>query len=216
MLRLAARTTRTTATATTPRGGAATGPTQRIAAGPRPRTDARLLGATPPLRRLATATNETGRVVYRGGFETPLKYLKRVSLFSCACTVVGVPLLAYASQNPRMKPWHKFALAFVCVTVGVTTTAALHVVARPYVARLRYDPAARVMVVDHLNVWGGTRTSTVAMRDVRASSRPWATFQVAGDASRSFFVEADAAAYEDQDFREELWAAIGARAGAKG
>ena len=157
-----------------------------------------------------TTTSGRSRTAYTGGFETQLKYLKRVSAFSCACTVVGVPLLAHASENPRMSGVQKFALAFVVVTFGVTTTAALHVVARPYVTRLRYEPVSRVMSIDRLNALGNTTTTSVALPDVRAASRPWATFEVAGDPARHFFVEADADAYDDQDFRKALWAQIGA------
>ena len=165
------------------------------------------MGTTAMRRRTAATTSaaaEEGKLVYAGGFDTMLKYLKRVSIFSCACTVVGVPALAVASENERMGPWQRAALSFVVVSFGITTTAVLHVVAKPYVTSIRFNPATSEMTVAQLNMWGKPVTARVALSDVRPADRAWATFQTATEPRRSFFVETDAESYRDAEFRALL------------
>ena len=115
-----------------------------------------------------------------------------------------------------MKVVHKAALAFVVISFGVTTTLALHVVAKPYVVRMRFDPATSAMRIDQLNLLGRPFTTSVQMGDVRAASRPWATIEIISRPSRRFFVESDPDAYEDQEFRETLLRRVNAAAGIGG
>lgn len=149
------------------------------------------------------------RVVYLGGFDKVLKILKRVSMFSCACTVVGVPLLALTSNNPRMKGVQKWAVAFVVVSFGVATTVALHVMAKPYVCKLLVDSTGELLKVETMTMFGRTKTTNLEFSKVVRAERPWATFSSKNDPKTSFFVEEAPDAYRDQAFRKKLFAKIG-------
>ena len=149
------------------------------------------------------------RVVYRGGFDNMLRILKRVSVFSCACTLVGVPLLAYSSNNPRMKGVQKWAVAFVVVAFGVTTTAALHIVAKPYVCKLMIDATGDLLTIETMNMLGRTKTTKLDFNKVTRVDKPWATFGSSVDPSVAFFVEESPDAYSDLQFRAKLFSKIG-------
>jgi len=156
-----------------------------------------------------TRANAQSRVVYHGGFDNILRILKRVSIFSCTCTLVGVPLLAVSSNNPRIKGVQKWVVAFVVVAFGITTTVALHIVAKPYVAKLMLDGSGELMTIETMNMFGRTKTTKMEFSKVVPSDKPWATFGSALNPRLSFFVEEAPDAYRDQQFRERLFAKLG-------
>jgi len=149
------------------------------------------------------------RVVYRGGFDKVLSILKRVSLFSCVCTVIGVPLLAVTSNNPRIKGVQKWAVAFVVVAFGVTTSVALHVVAKPYVAKVMIDPTGELLAIQTMNLLGRPKVTHVEFSKVVRAEKPWATFGSSADPKAVFFVEEAPDSYEDQQFKERLFVKLG-------
>lgn len=55
-------------------------------------------------------------LVYEGPFGPQLARLKKVSLFSCACTLLGVPVLAV--YNDEMAPTQRGRLPRVPVVLG--------------------------------------------------------------------------------------------------
>lgn len=138
-----------------------------------------------------------------------MRILKRVSVFSCACTVIGVPLLAWTSNNPRMQGVQKWAVAFVVVAFGVTTTVALHVIAKPYVAKLTLDATGELLTIETMNMFGKTKTTRLEFSKVVASEKPWATFSSSADPKLTFFVEEVPESYDDPTFRDRLFAKIG-------
>ncbi len=144
-------------------------------------------------------------VVYSGGFDRALRILKRVSVFSCACTVFGVPLLAVTSTNPRMSPVQRGALAFVVVSFGVGTTLALHVVVKPYVVRLLRHPLDGTFTAEKMNAFGGLKTTQLNLSRISKPRRAWASFECDGE---SYFMEESPGCYSNEEFRKTLWLTI--------
>lgn len=156
-------------------------------------------------RRFTTA--QQPRLVYSGGFENVLTILKRVSVFSCACTLVGVPLLALGSSNPRMNGVQKWTVAFVVVVFAFGTTAALNVICKPYVVRM-YLNGASELSVETLNLVGKLKTTRLDLNHVAPSSKPWATIQSTENPRQRYFLEEARDGYQDQQFYDTLWAKL--------
>lgn len=147
--------------------------------------------------------------MYNGGFENVLTILKRVSVFSCACTMVGVPLLAFGTSNPRMNGVQKWAVAFVVVVFAFGTTAALQVICKPYVVRLYLSHAGEKLNVETLNIVGKLKTTTMDFAHVTPSTKPWATFQSTINPTQRYFVEEGKDSYMDDKFYTDLWNKLG-------
>jgi hypothetical protein len=145
------------------------------------------------------------RLLYVGGFEIPLRYLKRVSIFSCISTVLGVPLLAITSENPRMTAIQKGAVAFTVVLFGITTTVALHIVVKPYVTRMMLkNSSTNVAEITTLNLLGKPITKEINLDQIRVSSKPWATFETITEPIQTFFVEMDSESWKDDEYKNKL------------
>ena len=151
-------------------------------------------------RRLMSTDVSGGKLVYTGGYEKILTILKRVSVFSCICTLVGVPLLAVSSENPRMKGIHKWAVAFVVSVFGLGTTAALFVVTKPYVVRMFHHPQTNLLSMETLNAFGKIKTSHLHFDNVVSSTKPWASFESKTNPSQRYFVESTRDSYLDEEF----------------
>ena len=132
---------------------------------------------------------EVGPVVYEGPFGDVLKKIKIVSVFSCGCTMLGMPVLA-AVGNPDVDLMWRCAIAFTVSSFAVGTTAVLWWVTQPYITSIRLrrdDPAApgkkaRVsMDVEQYSLFARKKIANVKFGDIRAPGvRPFASFQALG------------------------------------
>ena len=147
---------------------------------------------------------EVEQTLYTGGFDRALRILKRVSVFSCVCTVFGVPLLAISSSNPRMTSVQKFSVAFVVVLFGVGTTLALHTVVKPYVTRIVQTPD-KTLRVETMTVFGNPKSALLDLTKISPAKQAWATFELLG---RPFFIEEAPGCYANQEFKDTLWSTI--------
>jgi len=133
--------------------------------------------------------------LYSGGFDKALRILKRVSIFSCVCTVFGVPLLAITSTNPRTTPVQRGLVAFVVVIFGVGTSVALHIVVKPYVTRI-FMNSDKSMSIETMNIFGGLKVAPFEMSKIRPAQQAWASFEsgplispLSPDVSPSFSID---------------------------
>jgi len=150
-----------------------------------------------------SAPHAAEHVLYSGGFDKTLRILKRVSVFSCTCTLFGVPLLAITSSNPRMSAVQRASLAFVVVVFGVGTTVALHVIVKPYVMRIVARGPA--LTVETMDAFGRLKAAPLDLAHIHKAQRAWASFESGG---RAYFVEETPACYATEEFRRGLWTAI--------
>ena len=146
----------------------------------------------------AAAGKTVDVLVYEGAFSRLLKRIKLVSVTSCTVTCVGVPFLA-AYGNQDLPVAGRAAVAFTAVSFGVLTTAAVWVLAKPYVTRALVrvpvaDSDARdnnhgastaappLVVVETLSLLGQPITAAFALRDMQPPrpGRPLETFFVDG------------------------------------
>jgi len=104
---------------------------------------------------------------------------------------------------------HKWAVAFVVVLFGVGTTAALQVVAKPYVCRMLLDSSGELMRLETMSFLGRSKFHRVELKDISATDKPWATFTSIKDPKTLFFVEESPDSYVDQKFRQRLFEKIG-------
>jgi len=103
----------------------------RLAAGRRAAVAAKQVGR----RRMSSAAPENKELIYEGPFGGVLRRLKRVSVFSCASTMVSVPLLSVYG-NEDMEAAQRVAVGFTVCSFAVLTTAALNFVSKPYIWRM--------------------------------------------------------------------------------
>jgi len=108
-------------------------------------------------------------LVYEGPFGPTLKILKRVSVFSCGCTLVGVPLLT-AFGNPDMSLKQRASIGAVVCFFAVTTTAALTYVSKPYIWRIYREAGSKAMEIQSFNLYGGMMRTELknGLNDIRA------------------------------------------------
>eukprot|EP00924_Labyrinthula_sp_SR-Ha-C_P010119 snap_masked-scaffold_40-processed-gene-2.6-mRNA-1 protein AED:1.00 eAED:1.00 QI:0/-1/0/0/-1/1/1/0/196 len=80
-------------------------------------------------------TVATEQVIYEGSFSQMLQILKKVSVFSCGCTLVSVPLLT-AFGNENMHEMQRLAVGATVVIFALGTTGTLHYICKPYVSKI--------------------------------------------------------------------------------
>ena len=130
-----------------------------------------------------------GPVIYEGPFGDVLKKIKLVSVFSCGCTLLGMPVVAVLGNQDIDLLW-RCAIAFTVSSFAVGTTAALWWVTAPYITaiRLRRDPpaspgakAVASMDVEQYSLFARKKTVNVRFGDIRPPGvRPFASFQALG------------------------------------
>ena len=136
-----------------------------------------------------------------------LKLLKRVSIFSCACTVVGVPLIA-AVGNPKMSAVQRSAVSGTVCIFAIATTATLHFVCKPYVLRILLREGTKDMEIQTLNVLGRTKETLVELSEVSLSGdRIFSTFQ--NKAGMPFYIHEERDMFGDDQFYSQIMAALG-------
>ena len=167
------------------------------------------LPAGRPLPRMcATGTVDAPRkLVYEGPFGDMLRLLKRVSIFSCACTVVGVPLLA-AFGNPKMSEVQRTAVGGTVCIFAIGTTATLHFVCKPYVLRILLREGTSAMEVHTLSIVGRTKETLVDMKEIALSGdRIFSTFQ--NKAGMPFYIHEERAMFGDNEFYSQIMKTLG-------
>jgi hypothetical protein len=79
--------------------------------------------------------------VYHGPFGSMLGTLKRVSVFSCVCTLVSVPILAFVG-TPELTIVQRSIVAGTVSAFAILTTYSLHTVLKPYVLDIYLLPSS--------------------------------------------------------------------------
>ena len=117
-----------------------------------------------------------------------MKLLKRVSVFSCVCTTIGVPLLAIFGAE-GISEAQRVAVTSTVVGFAFLTTGTLHYFAYPYVTNMYYDPNTiytkdnelngdAIVEFETMNIIGSTLTFNAPLKDIKPSEgRVWANFE---------------------------------------
>mmetsp|Transcript_9054 Transcript_9054/g.23042 ORF Transcript_9054/g.23042 Transcript_9054/m.23042 type:complete len:179 (+) Transcript_9054:78-614(+) len=164
----------------------------------------------------AAAGAATRRVlVYEGPFGPTLRMLKRVSVFSCGCTLLGVPLLSVFG-NEEMEVVQRAAVGFTVCSFAIGTTAALTWVSRPYIWRmyrlqahgtneLAKLPRNTPLQLESFNLLGRVKVTDLpnGLEDVEpCRERVFVNFGIKGRQAMYMHEEADC--YADQDLYEQV------------
>ncbi|GBG29528.1 Hypothetical Protein FCC1311_057492 [Hondaea fermentalgiana] len=157
-------------------------------------------------------------LVYEGPFGPMVKMLKRVSIFSCGCTLVGVPLLA-TFGNPEMSSVQRASIAFTVCAFAVGTTVALTYVSKPYIWRLYEVQAAanakKSLEIESFSILGKLKTTRLAagIEEVKpATDRVFVN--VALKDGSTFYVHEEPDCYATDDFYVQFLKAAGIVPGA--
>ena len=165
-------------------------------------------------RPLSTQLNPDTLEIYEGTFSKAMQILKRVSVFSCGCTTIGVPLLALVG-NDALPVVQKVAVSGTVVSFAFLTTAALHYFAKPYVVNMyyeegeMYDGKEKVredaeVAFETMTLFGSKILHKVQMKDIEPlSGRVWANFTIK-DSEMPFYVHDETLA-EDADAEAGPW-----------
>lgn len=157
-------------------------------------------------------------LVYEGPFGPMVKMLKRVSIFSCGCTLVGVPLLA-TFGNQEMSPIQRASIGFTVCAFAVGTTAALTFVSKPYIWRMYQVQAAanakKSLEIESFSIFGKMQTTRLAngLQDI-APAKERVFVNVALQDGRTFYVHEEPDCYATDDFYVEFLKAAGITPGA--
>lgn len=132
-------------------------------------------------RRRLSVRADDAELIYEGPFGGVLRRLKRVSVFSCASTLVSVPLLSVYG-NEDMERTQRVAVGFTVCSFAILTTAALNFISKPYIWRMYRLPLAKQsvsaaaaaaapahsrsvysapLVVESLNLFGRIKTTEI-------------------------------------------------------
>ena len=98
-------------------------------------------------------------VEYEGSFSRPIKLLKRVSVFTCGCTLLTIPALVFGG-NEGMELAQRIAVSGTVSTFALGTTAALHLFTRSYVHRMVTRPSG-ALDIETLTFFALPKTTTV-------------------------------------------------------
>ena len=102
---------------------------------------------------------QEGLVEYEGSFSRPIKLLKRVSVFTCGCTLLTMPAMVFAG-NETMELAQRLAVTGTVSTFALGTTAALHLFTRSYVHRI-VERANGALDIETLNLLALPKITTV-------------------------------------------------------
>ncbi len=112
-------------------------------------------------RKEKMASGVGKRLVYEGPFGSTLRILKRVSVFSCGCTLVSVPLLAMYGKEDMSLTQRVTVAATVCA-FAIGTTATLRYVSKPYIWRIyELQTKDKPLHMKHFNLIGQTKTTVL-------------------------------------------------------
>ncbi|CAM9575098.1 unnamed protein product [Discosporangium mesarthrocarpum] len=75
------------------------------------------------------------RLIYSGSLTAPIKSLKRVSITTCAMSIVGMPTLLFLGQN-SLSVTGQVAVAGTAMLAAVGSTVLLHYCIKPYAHRM--------------------------------------------------------------------------------
>mmetsp|Transcript_1703 Transcript_1703/g.2420 ORF Transcript_1703/g.2420 Transcript_1703/m.2420 type:complete len:203 (+) Transcript_1703:234-842(+) len=142
-------------------------------------------------------------LIYKGPFGGMLSRLKKVSIFSCCCTIIGVPLLS-AFGNEKMSGIQRAAVGFTVVAFAIGTTATLHFVCKPYVTKLYLIQGTKSVELHTLNLIGRPKITRVeSLAEVSpAGDRIFSSFQ--NREGMPFYVHEEADMWADTEFHKEL------------
>mmetsp|Transcript_9507 Transcript_9507/g.15133 ORF Transcript_9507/g.15133 Transcript_9507/m.15133 type:complete len:161 (+) Transcript_9507:109-591(+) len=144
-------------------------------------------------------------LMYEGPFGRMVQMLKRVSVFSCGCTCVGVPLLS-AFGNDDMSFTQRVSVGFTVCCFAIGTTGALTMVSKPYVWRM-YQLANKnkSLQIETCNLFGRIRVTTLenGLKDVIPC--PEGIFVNMGTATgNNFYIHEERDCFADQVFYNDL------------
>mmetsp|Transcript_13355 Transcript_13355/g.15211 ORF Transcript_13355/g.15211 Transcript_13355/m.15211 type:complete len:210 (-) Transcript_13355:190-819(-) len=143
------------------------------------------------------------RLIYNGPFGSMLSILKKVSVFSCGCTIIGVPLLS-AFGNEKMSPIQRGAVGFTVCAFALGTTATLHFVCKPYITKLFLIQGSKEIEVHTLTLFGRDKiTRLEGLAEISpAGDRVFSCFQ--NRAGTPFYVHEEEDMWGDTEFYTKL------------
>ncbi|KAG5190131.1 hypothetical protein JKP88DRAFT_205594 [Tribonema minus] len=141
---------------------------------------------TPCLTSRCGSTNaRKEELLYIGPLTAPIKTLKRVSITTCAMSMIGTPLLLVLG-NDSVPLSGQIAVTGVALTAAVGSTALLHWCTRPYVHKLSEITGrgaidkARLFKAELLSILGRPRVTEFRLGDVQPQPdalRPFVSFK---------------------------------------
>ncbi|KAK9823167.1 hypothetical protein WJX72_000778 [[Myrmecia] bisecta] len=137
----------------------------------------------------SVATPDANTFVYYGPLAVTVTRLKKLSLFSFACSIVGGPLLVlWGAPGAPLA-----AQASIMVTIcgfGFFTTALLHWFTSPYIHRLTYHKSSGLVEVDSLTFLAQHVKDSFHISELEYPDtlRPQVTFKAK---NKLFYVDAD-------------------------
>ena len=148
-------------------------------------------------------------VEYEGSFSGPLKRLKMVSVASCSCALVSMPMLLLAG-NEGMEFAQRAVVSGTVLSFALGTTAALHFFTRGYVHRIISDPDGTLQI-ETLNLFARVKTATVenGIEDLGAATdSAMASFKVKSSGAHFFAHGDDSHEFKSKTFYERFIAQI--------
>ncbi|DBB04170.1 hypothetical protein WJX77_004853 [Trebouxia sp. C0004] len=132
--------------------------------------------------------------VYSGPLALTVSRLKKLSLFSCACTFLASPIIIYMSSASSFGA--KASIAFTLCGFGLFTTGLMHWFTSPYVHRLIHNSKTGLTEVETLSILAKYKRRTFSHSEIEYpnSFRPQSTFQVHGQV---YYLDADS--FEDKE-----------------
>lgn len=137
--------------------------------------------------------------VYNGPLAVTVSRLKKLSLFSCACTIAASPVIIYMSSASSFGA--KASIALTLCGFGFFTTGLMHWFTSPYVHWLTYNSNTGLAEVETLSLFAKHQRRTFSESEVQYPNtlRPQATFQVHGQV---YYLDADN--FQDKELLSKL------------
>ncbi|KAG9415434.1 transmembrane protein 70 [Aphanomyces cochlioides] len=142
-------------------------------------------------------------LIYEAPLAKPVRMMKAVSITSCTLTSIGMPITCVygATTSSVVAQW---AMCGTVMIFGMGTTAAFHVLFKPYVLRMWIDRASEKITVETLNLLAAKTTTEFNLSDATfpdKSMHPMINFKAAG---KHYFVHPEAFDESDRNLVERL------------
>jgi len=143
----------------------------------------------------APAQEEAPTLLFTGGKNQMVKYLKKASILNLGFAISAAPLLHYITSASG-SGGKGIAMSAILVSFGGITTAGLNWVCGTYILSMTAMPGGKV-AIETTTLFGGSKTCEVSWHEISrpASWHPFSTFEAGGS---MFYLDVDDGEIHDE------------------